>query len=159
MASSQPNDPVAQVQAQLQQLKSELVTVCTTNVDLANQLNTLQGAGVAALVAPQAPTFALTPATSNLTGLLNYSSKLGGHIYKEGCRKLTNDEGFAMTPATMAAFVKVFANRCSVMGWNQGTQSITILQNSTGININIVKAWGQINQVTLKTRCDVFCRA
>ena len=58
MVSSQPNDPMAQVQAQLQQLQSKLVTVCTTNVDLANQLNTLQGAGVAAPVAPQAPTFA-----------------------------------------------------------------------------------------------------
>ncbi len=48
---------MAQVQAQLQQLQSELATVRTTNVDLANQLNTLQGAGVAAPVAPQAPTF------------------------------------------------------------------------------------------------------
>jgi hypothetical protein len=150
---------MAQVQAQLQQLQSELTTVRTTNVDLANQLNTLQGAGVAAPVAPQAPTFALTPATSNVTGLLDYSSKLGGHIYKEGCKKLTDDEGFAMTPATTAVFVKVFANRCSVMGWNQGAQGITILQNSTGINIDIVKAYGQIDEVTLKTRCDVFCRA
>ncbi len=58
MVSSQPNDPMAQVQAQLQQLQSELATVRTTNVDLANQLNTLQGAGVAAPVTPQAPTFA-----------------------------------------------------------------------------------------------------
>ncbi len=146
------------MQAQLQQLQSKLVTVCTTYVDLANQLNTLQGTGVAAPVAPQAPTFALTPATSNLTGLCNYSSKLGGHIYKEGCKKLTNDEGFAMTSATTAAFVKVFANRCSVMGWNQGAQGITILQ-SVGININIIKAYGQINEVTLKTCCVVLCRA
>ncbi len=150
---------MAQVQAQLQQLQSKLATVRTTNIDLVNQLNALQGAGVAALVAPQAPTFALTPATSNLTGLLDYSSKLGGHIYKEGCKKLTNDQGFAMTPATTAAFVKVFAHRCSIMGWNQGAQGITILQNSAEINIDIVKAYGQINEVTLKTRCDVFCRA
>jgi hypothetical protein len=47
-----------------------------------------------------------------------------------------------MTPATTAAFVKVFANCCSVMGWNQGAQGITILQNSAGINIDIVKAYG-----------------
>jgi hypothetical protein len=150
---------MAQVQAQLQQLQSELATIRTTNVDLANQLNTLLGTGVATPVAPQAPTFALTPATRNLTGLLNYSSKFGGHIYKEGCKKLTDDEGFAMTPATMAAFIKVFANRCSVMGRNQGAQGITILQNSAGTNIDIVKAYGQINEVTLKTQCEVFCRA
>jgi hypothetical protein len=159
MASNQPNDPMAQVQAQLQQLQNELATVHTTNDALATQLNTLQNAGIAAPAAPQAPTFALTPATSNLTGLLNYLSKLGGKIYKEGCKKLTDDKGFAMTPATMAVFVKIFANRCSVMGWNQGAQGITILQNSAGIDINIVKAYGQINEATLKTCCDVFCRA
>jgi hypothetical protein len=64
-----------------------------------------------------------------------------------------------MTPATMVAFVKVFANCCSIMGWNQGAQGITILQNSAGINIDIIKAYGQIDEVTLKTRCDIFCRA
>jgi hypothetical protein len=113
MANPQPNDPMAQMLAQIQQLQNKLQTVCNANTDLATQLNTLQNAGVAAQItapAPQAPTFALTPATSNLTGLLDYSSKLGGHVYKEGCKKLTNDEGFAMTPATTATFVKVFAN-------------------------------------------------
>ncbi len=64
-----------------------------------------------------------------------------------------------MTPATTATFVKVFANRCSVMGWNQGAEGITLLQNSAGFDIDIVKAYGQINEVTLKTCCDVFCRA
>ena len=64
-----------------------------------------------------------------------------------------------MTPATTAAFVKVFPNRCSVMGWNQGAEGITLLQNSAGVDIDIVKAYGQINKVTLKTRCGVFCRA
>jgi hypothetical protein len=162
MANPQPVDPMAQVLVQIQQLQNKLQTVCTANIDLATQLNTLQNAGAAAPVAPaapQAPVFALTPATSNITGLLNYSSKLGGHIYKEGCKKLTDDEGFAMTPATTATFVKVFANRCSVMGWNQGAKGITLLQNSAGVDIDIIKAYGQINEVTLKTRCDIFCRA
>jgi hypothetical protein len=147
---------------QIQQLQNELQTVRNANTDLATQLNTLQNAGVAAQTtapAPQAHTFVLTPATSNLTGLLDYSSKLGGHVYKEGCKKLTNDEGFAMTPATMATFVKVFANRCSVMGWNQGAEGITLLQNSAGVDVDIIKAYGQIDEITLKTRCNVFCMA
>jgi hypothetical protein len=84
---------------------------------------------------------------------------LGGQIYKKGCRKLTDDEGFAMTPATTAAFVKVFANRCNVMGWNQGAEGITRLQNSAGLDVDIVKVYGQIEEATLKIRCDVFCRA
>ncbi len=121
MANQQPDDAMTQVQAQLLQLQNELQTVCTANTNLATQLSTLQAAAGNAAPAPaaaQAPTFALTPATSNLTGLLDYSSKLGGQIYKEGCKRLTDDEGFAMTPATTVAFVKVFANRCTVMGWD-----------------------------------------
>ena len=157
-----PNDPMAQVQATLAQLQAELATVRTANVNLAAQVTNLQAAAATAAAPPVAPvaiTFALTPATSNLTGLLDYSSKLGGQVYKEGCKKLTEDEGFAMTPATTAAFVKVFANRCNVMGWNQGTEQITTLQNSAGVDVNILKAYGQIDEATLKTRCDVFCKA
>jgi hypothetical protein len=76
---------------------------------------------------------------SNLSGFLDYSSKLGGHIYTQGCKKLIKDEGFPMTPLLTAAFVKVFENRCTVMGWNQGAQGITKLQNTAGIDVDIVK--------------------
>ena len=151
---------MTQVQAQLLQLQNKLQTVCTVNMNLATQLSTLQAAAGNAAPAPaaaQAPTFALMPATSNLTGLLD--CKLGGQLYKEGCKRLTDNEGFAMTPATTAAFVKVFANRCTVMGWDQGTQGITLLQNAAGVNIDIVKAYGQIDKATLKTRSNAFCRA
>ncbi len=124
--ANDPNNLMAQVQATLAQLQAKLATVRAANINLTNQINTLQAAAATAATAPTAATvvvtFALTPATSNLTGLLDYSSKLGGPIYKEGCKKLTDDEGFAMTPATTAAFVKVFANCCNVMGWNQGTK-------------------------------------
>jgi hypothetical protein len=58
------------------------------------------------------------PATTSLEGLIDYSSKLGQRIYKQGCKKLTKDEGLQMTPFTTVAFVKTFKNRCSIMGWN-----------------------------------------
>jgi hypothetical protein len=57
------------------------------------------------------------------------------------------------------SFVKVFENCCSIMGWNQGAQSITKLLNAIGININPVKCYGQISKAALKTCCDVFCKA
>jgi hypothetical protein len=56
------------------------------------------------------PSFALTPATTDVMGLIDYSSKLSQSIYKQGCKKLTKDEGFPMTPATTVAFVKAFKN-------------------------------------------------
>ena len=88
--------------------------------------------------------FALTPATTNLTGLLDYKSKLGQSIYKQGCDKLTPDgKEFAMTPATTVAFAKAFENRCNIMGWNSGTQNVTKFLNQDNVMIDIVKNYGQ----------------
>jgi hypothetical protein len=64
---------------------------------------------------------------------------LGGHIYTQGCKKITEDEEFPMTPASTDAFVKVVENPCTVMGWKQGAHGIPKLQNATGIDIDIVK--------------------
>jgi hypothetical protein len=133
------------MQAQLAQLQAELANLQNANITLQTQLNTIQNAGAAQQQAqvhqnpPQAATFALTPATSNLLGLLDYSSMLRGCIYTQGCKKFTEDEGFPMTPASTDAFVKVFENPCTVMGWKQGAQGIPKLQNTTGIDIDIVK--------------------
>jgi hypothetical protein len=45
------------------------------------------------------------------------------------------------------------------MGWNQGAQGITKLQNAVSIDVDIVKCYGQIDEATLKMHCDVFCKA
>jgi hypothetical protein len=102
--------------------------------------------------------FALTPATANLVGLINYSSKLGQSIYKQGCEKLTEDDGLPMTPATTVAFAKAFKNRCTIMGWNQGIQSVTKFTNQNNIVIDIVKNYGQIDKANLWAGCEVFCK-
>jgi hypothetical protein len=104
-----------------------------------------------------APAFALTPATTDLIGLIDYSNKLGQPIYKQGCNKLTNDEGFAMSPSITAAFVKTFENCCTIMGWNRGAQNVTKFTNQSGVVINIVKNHGCIDKPTLKIACKPFC--
>ena len=167
-AAAQQNDPaLAQLQAELLQLRTQITTLQASNTNMGTQLNALQANPTAAQAATThaaaaqavAIPFALTPATSNLTGLIDFASKLGTMVYKEGCKKLSDDEGFSMTPATTSAFVKAFNNRCNIMGWNQGTQGITSHANATGVIIDIVKAYGQIDETTLKTRCDDFCKA
>jgi hypothetical protein len=117
--------------SQVSALQGQLTALQQVNQNLQNQLNAIQNAlpqpaggasarsGVALAPLPGGanPTaFPLTPATTNLEGLIDYSSKLGQSIYKQGCQKLFEDEGFHMTPSTTAAFVKTFENRCSVMG-------------------------------------------
>jgi hypothetical protein len=131
---------------------------------LQTQLNTLQNSGATQQQAaaqqnvPQATSFALTPATTSLVGLINYSSKLGQSIYKQGCDKLTNEEGFLMTPSTTLVFVKACENRCTIMGWNQGAQNVTKFTNHNAVPVNVVKNYGQIDKATLKAGCNMFCR-
>jgi hypothetical protein len=96
---------------------------------------------------------------TDVMGLINYSSKLGQSIYKQGCEKRTKDEGFPMTPAMTVAFVRAFKNQCSIMGWNQGPLNITKFINSSNVVVDIVKSYGQINEATLKAGCDTFCDA
>ena len=116
------------LQAQLQQLQQDNATLSTELAALrqANQGGGAGGGQAAQQGVQAALSFALTPATTNLTGLLDYKSKLGQSIYKQGCDKLTPDgEEFAMTPATTVAFAKAFENRCNITGWNSGTQNVT----------------------------------
>ncbi len=119
-AAAQQNNPaLAQLQAKLLQLRTQFTTLQTTNTSMATQLNVPQAAPAATHAAAAqavAVACALMPSTSNLTGLIDFASKLGTMVYKEGCKKLSNDEGFPMTPATTSTFVKAFNNQCNIMG-------------------------------------------
>jgi hypothetical protein len=133
---------------QLVALQGQFATLQQDNATLSNQVQALQQAAAAVGAGGsrggqrgragggqqqlQATTFALT-ATTDLTGLIDYASKLGQSIYKQGCKKLTDDEGFPMTPATTVAFVKAFENQCSIMGWSQGAQNVTKFTNRDGL--------------------------
>ena len=44
------------------------------------------------------------------------------------------------------------------MGWNQGTMQITSFTNRDGKTVDIIKQYGQINEVTLKAQCEIFCK-
>jgi hypothetical protein len=45
------------------------------------------------------------------------------------------------------------------MGWNAGTKGITSFANRDGNTIDIIKSYGQIDEVTLRTACERFCKA
>ncbi len=44
------------------------------------------------------------------------------------------------------------------MGWNQGAMQITLFANSASRQVNIIKSYGQINEATLKSTCERFCK-
>ena len=56
-------------------------------------------------------------------------------------------------------FVEALHCKATQMGWNQGSKQITSFVNCDGRNIDIIKQYGQIDEATLKTQCEHFCKA
>jgi hypothetical protein len=129
---------------------AELMAIITT---LQAQIVALQNAAPATVV------FADTLQTLNADGLINYSTKRGSTIIKQGCKLLdvkAFTDGFAMSPHQTIIFVKAFHPCADTMGWNQGAMQITLFANSAGCQVNIIKSYGQIDEATLKSACESF---
>jgi hypothetical protein len=63
-----------------------------------------------------------------------------------------------MTPNQTVIFVETFHHHATMMGWNQGTRQITTFADSAGRQVNIIKSYGPINEATLKSVCERFCK-
>jgi len=146
----------AELQALIQQLQA--------------QIQALQNAAAtAAPVAPAATTasppvvvFADTPQTLGAEDLIDYSSKRGSDIYKQGIAPLDDKaltEGFNMTANQTVVFTEALISRATAMGWNKGSKKITTFNNSSGVPVDIIKSYGQIDEATLKTACERFCNS
>jgi hypothetical protein len=138
---------------ELQQLINQLQAAITA----------LQAAPAAAAAATAATVvFADSPQTIGVDDIIDYSKKLGKNIYEKGCSTLNDKalmDGFNMTPNKTVVFVEAFKRKAKSMGWSTGTKQIINFVNSSGVSIDIIKNYGQINLVTLKTACERFCKA
>ena len=63
-----------------------------------------------------------------------------------------------MTSNKTVVFVESLTRRATAMGWNTGSKQITTFTNRSGKDVDIIKEYGQIDEVTLKTACEHFCR-
>jgi hypothetical protein len=130
---------------------------------LQNQVNLLAAAVAAPTPAATAPViFADTPQTLEVENLIDYGTKGGTEIFKQGCAPLDDKsltDGFNMTPDQTVIFVKALQRQCSEMGWNSGTKNITSFQNKDNVTVDIIKNYGQIDEATLRTTCECFCSA
>jgi hypothetical protein len=112
--------------------------------------------------APTAVVFAETPQTMEVDNLIDNSMKRGAEIYKQGCAPLDNKsltKGFNMTPNQTVTFIEAFQQRSTKMGWNAGTKGITSFANRDNNIINIIKSYSRIDEVTLRTACEHFCKS
>jgi hypothetical protein len=106
--------------------------------------------------------FADTPQTLKVENLIDYGTKRGAEIYRQGCAPLDDKsltDGFNMTPDQVVTFIEAFHRHCTEMGWNNGNKNITSFTNRVGNTINIIKNYGQIGEATLRTTCEHFCSA
>jgi hypothetical protein len=129
------------------------------------QIVALQNAAPAAAAAPPAGAatvvFANTPQTLGADDMINYLTKRGSTILKQGCKPLNDKaltDSFTMTPNQTVIFVEAFHHRATMMGWNQGARQITSFANSAGRQVDIVKSYDQIDKATLKSECERFCK-
>jgi hypothetical protein len=94
--------------------------------------------------------------------LIDYSTKRGSSIDEQGCKTLDDKaltDGFGMIPDQTVVFVESLSRRTTAMGWNAGSRQITTFINCSGKAVDIIKEYGQIDEVTLKTVCERFCKA
>ena len=131
-------------------------------IALQGQVTALQNAAPAAPAAPTAAVlFAETPQTLGVDDLIDYSTKRGKDIYNQGCEALDDKaltNGFNMTPNETVVFIEALERKADSMGWSKGTKQITKFTNRDGVDIDIIKNYGQIDMATLKTACERFCK-
>jgi hypothetical protein len=148
---------IADLQALIQQLQAQVLLALETAA--ATVAPTVLAATTAAT---SVVVFADTPQTLGVDDLINYSSKRGSDFYKQGIAPLDDKaltDGFNMTANQTVVFTEAFLNHATAMDWNMGSKQITIFTNSSGVAVDLIKSYGQIDEATMKTVCERFCKA
>lgn len=158
-----------QLQERLTQLEATVLTLQTQNAALQNEVTALQAAApaavppappapapVAAATAPHVVVYAENPGRYDVESIIDYNSRLGITIYDQGTKPLATK--FDMTPAGLSVFLHSFQERCTEMGWSEGTKNITKFTNSNGQVIDLRTQFGQCDALTMKTQCERFCK-
>jgi hypothetical protein len=146
MAAAPPTN--AELQALILQLQTQVATLMSAAAPAASRSATV--------------VFADTPQSLHTEDLINYLTKRGSSIYEQGCKTLDDKaltDGFGMTPNQTVVFIESLTPHATAMGWNAGSKQITTFTNRSGKIVNIIKEYGQINELTLKTACECFCKA
>jgi hypothetical protein len=141
---------VAELLAQIQALQEQVTALAAA-------------AAAAAPTAPAAPApivFADTPQSLDVENLIDYGTKRGSEIFKQGCAALDDKsltDGFNMSMDQVVIFVEALQRRCKEMGWDKGSRNITSFLNRDGVAVDIIKNYGQVDEASLRTACERFC--
>jgi hypothetical protein len=137
----------------------ELLALVQTLQGQVAALTAAAAAAPAPVAAPVPVAFADTPNVLEVDDLINYSTKRGSAIYDKGIQALDDKaltDGFSMTQAQTVVLIEALQKKSTQMGWNQGTKQITSFINREGKTVDIIKNYGQIDEMTLKQQCERF---
>ncbi len=135
----------------------ELLALVQTLQGQVAALTAAAAAAPAPVAVPAPVAFADTPNVLEVNDLIDYSTNRGSAIYEKGIQALDDKaltDGFSMTQAQTVVFIKALQNKCTQMGWNQGTKQIISFIIREGKTVDIIKNYGQIDEVMLKQQCE-----
>jgi hypothetical protein len=142
------------LQDQVNALLTEISMLkAATSTSTSSGSSTAGGTFVATTTTTSTVTYACTLWTLNSDDLLDYSSKAGISTYNQEVKPLEDKalaDGFGMTSDQTIIFVEAFSRRAISMGWTKGTQQITQFTSKSGIAMDLIKCYGQIDKATLK---------
>ena len=136
---------VANLTAAVQALNQ---AVQATNNNVANMIANWPGANATA------PVFALSPGTTAVDDLIDYSTKHGAQLYKTGCSSLPTS--FGMNAAGVLLFQREMLDRVKAMGWDSAAQGIITFANADGDLINVITDFGRISHASILAGADRF---
>ena len=154
-----------EIQDRLQALEALVQLLQGQNNAIQNEVTQLQHAAAAAppvvplpaaAAAAPAVIYAENPGRYDVEQAINFQTRLGTTVYDQGVKALTNE--FDMKPESTVVFIQAFLERCTEIGWSEGTKNITKFVNANGRPIDLITQYGQIDAVTLKTQCERFCK-
>jgi hypothetical protein len=100
--------------------------------------NTAAAAGGAGGAAAAAATFAISPGTIAPDALIDYSTKIGGFLYKLGKSALDENEKFDCQQEQLPQFLTLLEKRTKAMGWDDPNQGITPITHGVGAAAQVV---------------------
>jgi hypothetical protein len=158
-------DPNKELRDLITALANNVQTLTTTVTNFINAAPTA-GAGAAGAAAgggggaPPAPTavvYAPSPGTAKVDDLLDYTTKYGVVIYKQGRAALyeKEEDKFDLDNDKVTSFTREINERAESMGWNSPNQGIlTYVVN--GSNVNIIDDYGRIEMNEIPTQSEPF---
>ena len=98
--------------------------------------------------------FATLPSMEAVNEHINYNSKHGASLNKQGAKALGTPFNMKTNQAVICE--KELKDRASMMGWDKCTQNILKFTNRKGRQINLIAKYGQIDIGMLKTGYNLF---